>query len=223
MILYLDTKKLCKFLSDKNPDEYYYVLISDNVLSDGKFDNVSSMPLLTPPPKVIRHFYNNGLTDEYQASYLAYLGSNIEASMNIATIVKAALVDDYKLILVNSPSEKTSCYMRLLADYIETSFMIKVYSYKDYKKNRVEAERPYTKEEKEVSMKRLLSLCKHIEDEGQNAEIIMHPELYVKNLKKLKKKELRKYCNLKNIALYGDEPKDKDAMISKIMKRISIY
>ena len=223
MILYLDSKKLCKFLADKNPDEYYYVLISDNVLSDGKYDNVSSMPLLTPPPKVIREFYNNGLTNEYQSLYLSYLGSNVEASMNIATIVKAAVVDGYKLILVNSPAEKTSCYMRLLADYIETSFLLKVYSFKEYKKNQIKAETPYTEEEKEASMKRLMSLCKHIEDEGQNIDIILHPEIFVKNLNKLKKKELRKYCNLKNIALYGNEPKDKEAMISKIMKRISIY
>lgn len=223
MILYLDSKKLCKFLTDKNPDEYYYVLISDNVVSDGKYDNVSVMPLLTPPPKVIREFYNNGLTDNYQSLYLSYLGSNVEASMNIATIIKAAIIDGYKIVLINSPAEKTSCYMRLLADYIESCFLIKVYSYKEYKKNQVKAESPYTNEELLKATQRLLSLCKHIEDEGQNAEIILHPEKFVKNLNKLKKKELRKYCNMKNIALYGDEGKDKEAMISKIMKRISIY
>ena len=63
MILYLDTKKLCKFLADKNPRDYYFVVISDLVSTDQKYDNISYLSNLVPTPSALRKFYTDGIQE----------------------------------------------------------------------------------------------------------------------------------------------------------------
>lgn len=222
MILYLDTKKLCKFLADKNPRDYYFVVISDLVSTDQKYDNISYLSNLVPTPSALRKFYTNGIDDDYRGAYLSMINKP-DNIMSIAIIINAAINRNLNIVLVNAPREKNLCYMELLADFIESSFKLPVYSWKDYKKDKKIAYLEYTEEQKKFANVVLKKLCKTLkEKEGRNIDVILHPEEYMKMLNKLKKKELRNYCSIHHIPLWGKEHKDKDKMILKIMKRISI-
>ena len=98
MILYLDTKKLCKFLADKNPRDYYFVVISDLVSTDQKYDNISYLSNLVPTPSALRKFYTDGITDEYRGAYLSMV-SKPDNITSLAIIVNAAINRNLNLIL----------------------------------------------------------------------------------------------------------------------------
>ena len=102
MLLYMNTKQLAKFLIDgkRNPDDYSFIVISDNIINEGKFKNVNMAQNLMPTPFVSSVFINDGFTEEYQREYFMWI-NRPENLTTIALIAKAVIKDKRDVILIS--------------------------------------------------------------------------------------------------------------------------
>lgn len=223
MLLHMDIKQLTKFLIDgqRNPDDYAFIVVSDNVYYEGKFKNVNIAPELMPSPYISGIFIDDGNTYEYQQAYYSWL-TKPENLARIALLVKAVIKDDKDIILVNSPAERAFKTLDMIGKFITNSYGVPTYSWKDIKKHPEVALRKMTKEELSICEEKFERNIEMIKRAGVNIEPIINPEFYEEGLKKMKKKELRKFCRVQNILLSDDEMDDKKAIIQKIMHRIQL-
>lgn len=222
MLFYMNTKQLAKFLIDgkRNPDDYSFIIISDDITTEGKFKNVNMAQHLMPTPRIASLFINDGFSDEYQGEYFMWI-NRPENLSTIALIIKAVIKDKRDVILINSPSESTFGVLDMIARYIEQIYKLPVYSWKTIKKH-PERIKELTDEEYKVCLGNFKDNINSLKKAGINIEPIVNPEYYLEGLKKMKKKELKRFCRDKSIFLTDDELDSKKLIIEKIMHRIQL-
>jgi hypothetical protein len=213
-IIRMDSKKFINdFITEVDQKDFQYILISDDITNDGRCDNVKAIKRLMPPPNVLREFVE-GNKKGYKKAYMNYLQDpNVEAF--IAIIVKAAILNDMKMVLICSMSEDEFSYIKYLCEYIDATFKMKTYSWKEYSKDPDKASKVKNKDE--VS-KILGKKFERMEKTGVDLSTSTDKDKYIKEFKKLGKKGMKKFAKSKNIKL--SEDLSKDEMAKKLVKKL---
>lgn len=210
----MDSKKFFKeLIPEVKHDEFQFILISDFIKTNNTFKNVKSIPRLMPPNRVMQDFVNDNMK-EYKKGYLKYLQNpNIEAFISI--IVKAAVVNDMKIVLLCSHSENEFKYLKMLTEYIEAVYKMQTYSFKDYMKDPEKVSKLKNKEE---ITKILGKKFEKMERSGVDLNTTIDKEDYVKQLIKLGKKGMQKLAKSRNIKI--DKDLGKKEMAKKLAKKL---
>lgn len=215
VIIRVDSKKLLKeFLPEVNQADYQFMLISENITTNGEFENVIAMKRLIPPPHVAASFVNDGFKT-YKKAYLHYLQKDdIEALLSI--IVKGVMVNDLKIVMVCSKTEDELKYLKLICEYIEEVYGLKTYTAEEYLKN---PEKALKVKNRDDIMRILHRKFQKMQESNVEINKDYSKDKLLKGLKKLGKKELRKFAESRNIKL--KDGLDKEKMIKKIMKKLT--
>jgi hypothetical protein len=219
VIITMDSEKfLKKFLpATDNTDGYQFILISEDIKIrdlEGKKKNIMSFPTLIPTPPVI-NLYVNGETKSYKKAYLNQL-QEPEVEAFITVLVKAAVINDFKVVLLCSTSEAERGYIELLSEYIEAAYQLKTYSWKKFNEDQEKACKIKNKDE---IVKILGRKFEKMERLGVSLNLGVDTDKIKKKLGKLGKKELRKLAKTGKIKV--DKEMDKKTLIKKILKKAS--
>lgn len=204
---------LDKFIKEFDYKDYRFLLISDDIKSkDHK--NVYPLRSLLPTTDAISEFISNGYTEKYIKRYVKYLQTP-KIALLIATIVRMVVAENRKVILMCSDHENEYKYLKVLSEFIESSYGIDVYSYKKYSKD------PESCENKKFKKKFIKQLDEHIEQLSEAAEADKETNKggnIKKRLELASKSELKAYCKENSIKVKKDDSK-KD-IIKRIMKAL---
>lgn len=210
-IIKLDSKDfLDDFIKRFNYKKYNFLLVSQDIKTKKKYDNVYATPSLIPPPNLIGGLLRDGDVDKYEKKYLKYL-SNPKVDSLITVLVKLATVDNSNVVLLCSKEEDKCGYLDILGDYIEATYGAKVFSYKKYKKNPDKCDSVGKNKKKIVK-----TLTKKMKEIDTSAEPTINKSDIKDRLKQLKRKELIEFAKSKGLKLKKDL--DKKEMINKIIK-----
>lgn len=215
VIIKMDSKKFIKkFLEEQNPNEFQFILISENITTRDEFKNVKSLPRLLPPPPVAAELVNKDMKT-FKKLYLDYIKiPEIEALISI--MVQAAVVNDLKLVLLCSQSESEYEYIDAICDYIEAVYGLETYSYKEYKSDPEKAGKVKNKEELVTLLNKKFKKMEQNKtriDEKPNAKALK------KELKEFGRKDLLKLAKSKKVKVKKDA--DKKDIIKKIVKKLT--
>jgi len=203
-----------KFLREYNPDDFQFLLISEDITTSGEHKNVMSIKALIPPINIASIYVNEGMTKEYKKKYLEFLKKdNIKALVTI--IVNAAVIHNNNIVLLCSKSEDEFGYLDMLCEFIEAEYKMKTYTFKKFHKD---PERALQIDNKEKVSNIVFKQMEKLKESGINLDSKVDPEKVKKKLKKLDKDELIKYCKHKGIKVDPEMPRKK--IIKKIMKRL---
>lgn len=213
-IIRMDSKKLInKFIKEVDPKDYQYVLVSEFITTRNEFKNVKAIPRLMPPPSALGEFAD-GNEKGYKKAYLKYLQQpNIDSLVGI--IVKAALVNDMKMVLLCSKSEDEFKYLQYLCEYIEAVYKMKTYTSKEFLKDPEKLNKIKNKNEVAKVIDKKFDV---MQKSGMDLDTENNKEKYIKEVKKLGRKGMKKLAKSKNIKLKDDM--SKDDMAKKIVKKL---
>jgi hypothetical protein len=214
VVIRMDSKKFLKdFRKEVDTSEYQYVLISELIKTRGEHKNVQAIQRLIPPPAIISE-YINGDKQSYKKAYLKYLQTpDIDAMVTI--IVKAAIQNDMKIVLLCSRSEDEFAYLKHLSEYMEAVYKLKTFTYKDYTKDPEKASKIKNKDEiNKIVSKKLERMGK----DGVDLNTVNNKDRYIKELKKLGKKGMKKLAKSRGIKIKDDL--EKDEMAKKLAKKL---
>lgn len=214
-IIRMNSKTWAKdFINEQDPDQFQFVLISQNITTSEKFGNVKAIPRLIPPPQIASLKINQD-DRAYKTAFLNFIQHpTIEPFISI--IVQGAVVNNLNLVLLCSKTESDFEYIDMICEYIEEVYQIPTYSYKKFKKNPEKAA-----VFKDVdSVKRILAKkMEAIKLAEADLETNVDKEKVLKQLKKMKPKELRKYAKMRNIKV--DKEMTPKELIKKITKKLA--
>ena len=212
-IIKMNSKEfLDDFLKKFNYKKYNFLLVSQDIKTQKKYDNVYATPSLIPPPNVISELLSSVSANKYEKKYVNYL-SNPKVDSLITVLVKLATVDNSNVVLLCSKDEDEYGYLDILGDYITAVYGAKVFSYKKYKKNPKDCD-SVGKNKKKI-IKVLKNKLNNIETD---AEATIDKSEIKERLKQLKRKELVDFAKSKGLKLKSSM--DKSDMIKKIMKSL---
>lgn len=214
VIIRMDSKELMKdflpFIDDHK--DFQFITISENVTTSGKHENVKSIPRLIPPQEAVNEFIE-GNKKRYKQLYFNYLSNqSIEAFIYI--IVKAAVENNLRIVLLCSEFESEFNYLKQICQHIEEVFQLKTHTLKSYMKDPKKAEKISNLDEvKEI----LNAKFKKLENSGISLDTKKDDKDLAKELKKLKRKELKKIAKKNKVKIKKDMGK-KD-IIKKLIKK----
>lgn len=166
-----------------------------------------------PPPQILGEYVNDN-EKAYKKSYLNYLQHpSIEAM--IAIIVKAAVENDMKIVLMCSRSEDEFNYLKYICEYIEAVFKLKTYTGKEYMKDMEKANKIKGKDE---IMKVLSKKFENMQKAGADLSTTQDKDKYIKELKKMGKKAMKKLAKSRDIKL--KDGLGKEEMAKKLAKKL---
>lgn len=214
-IIRMESKKFIKdFMPEFNHKEYQFILVSEFITTRNEFKNVKAMPKLMPPPNIIKAFIE-GDKKGYQKAYLQYLQiPNVEALLSI--IIKAAIVNDMKIVLMCSQSENEFGYLKYICEYIEAVYKMKTFTLKEFSKDPEKASKVKNKDE---VMKILGKKFERMEKTGVDLTTKTDKEKYVKELKKMGRKGMKKLAKKKGIKI-DDGDLTKEEFAKKLAKKL---
>ena len=213
IIILRSDKFLDSFVEKFNYKNFNFVLISSDIKTKRKYKNVYPLKALIPPSKALSCMMNGNDEHEYKIKYFKHLAKPT-VEIYLTTIVKLAVIENTNVVLMCSKHEDEFKYMDLIKDYLESIYKVKVYSYKEFKKNPEKCDsgkKKYDKIEKILSMK--IEQAAHCEEPFE-----IEPSFVLAKLDKMKHKEL-----VKTAKMYGckvDKDMTNKALIKKIKKKL---
>lgn len=213
VIIKMDSKEfLDDFVKEFNYKKYNFLLVSQDIKTKKTYDNVYAIPSLIPPPNVIAKLINSGKASDYEKKYVQYLSAPKQDAL-ITVLVKLAVVENSNVVLLCSKDEDKYCYLDILANYIESIYGAKVYSYKKYKKNPKKCDSAGDRKKKIVKV-----LRKKMKNIDTSAEPTVDKSELKDRLGQLKTKELISFAKDKGLKLKKDMSKKE--MIKKIINTL---
>lgn len=202
---------LDKFIKEFDYKDYRFLLISDDIKTKGH-KNVFPLNSLLPTTDAISEFITYGYTEKYVKKYVNYLQTP-KIALLIATIVRMAVTEERKVVLMCSDNENEYKYLKILSDFIEANYDIQVYNYKKYSKNPEKCEKIKTKKKYAKKLDKLIDeLAKKAEaDKASDPSVSLK-----KRLKSADKSMLKAYCKEHSIKYKKDDSK-KD-LVKRILK-----
>jgi len=210
-IIKMNSTEFFDFVDRYDYREFNFLLISKDITTTGKYNNVFKLDSLIPAPNIVSEFITNGYSKKYKKKYLKYL-SNEKVDLIIATIVKLAVVENTDVVLLCSDNETQYNYLDLISEYLEKEYCCKACSYKKFRKNRKETNHSKNKQ------KIIDCLNDHLKEHGAPDTMIVDKKEFKKNLKELSRSELIKYCDDTHIKY--KEKWDKKRIIESIMNTV---
>jgi hypothetical protein len=211
----MNSEKLLEFLKVYRDEDFQFILISQDITTVGRYKNVMSIKALLPPPNVIASWINDGEKSKYKEKYFNYL-RNPEVE-SLVTIMIKAVIDGMNIVIICSKSEDDMKYLKMLAEFIEEEYKLKVLTFKEFDKNPALTVEIKNKEEVEAI---LIDKLEYIREEigGSSITPNINQDKIEKKLKELDKYELIKYCHHHGIK--ADEDTSKKKIIKKILNKI---
>lgn len=219
MIIQLEGKDFfTKFIDNEIYTDYQFLLISTDIETSGEHKNVMKMKELIPNGYIMEHFMS-GEKKQYAAEYESFLRRDGIRAL-ITVMMKTVIQNKFKVILLCSEEEKEYKYIKMIRKFIEEEYDFPTYTYKKYCKCREEGGF------KEV--KNLDKITKQVNKEierinklniavgGADAQKM---EKAKKQLEKMSKKDMKKFCKAKGFKKYKDL--DEKELRKYIMKQIS--
>jgi len=212
-IIKMNSKEfLDDFLKNFNYKKYNFLLVSQDIKTEKKYDNVYATPSLIPPPNVVSELLGSGNASKYEKKYVNYL-SNPKVESLITVLVKLATVENSNVVLLCSKDEDEYGYLDILGDYITAIYGAKVFSYKKYKKNPKKCNSVGDNKKKIIKV-----LKKKLNDIDTDAEATIDKSEIKERLKQLKKSELIEFAKSKGLKL--KKSMEKSDMVKKIIKTL---
>lgn len=132
-LITMDSKKFIKeFCKEYNPHDFQIILVSKDITSKGKYDNVYVAKDLFPTKQVLASRINAG-TEEFKFNYVKQLNTK-EAQLVLLTIVKSIMKKNMNILLLCSETEDDYEFLEVISDYMETKFKLPSYTMKSLKK-----------------------------------------------------------------------------------------
>lgn len=212
-IIATNTKKFIKDLcKDYNPHNFQLVLVSKDITTEGRYDNVYAATELMPSKEAFNARINAGEFD-FNSKYVAQLKENPDTVACLATIVKSVVNHKKNIILLCSDTEYEYGYLDTLAHYLEKVFKISVYSVQNLKKKGDKLLKKSPKNEEEIEK----NLLKVIDDLKSNTvdKKSKSKNKTLKEYTKLVTKECKKKYLYKMLTKFSDFDEDKDACSKK--------
>ncbi|MDD3172230.1 MAG: hypothetical protein PHF63_00950 [Herbinix sp.] len=206
-------KKFCQKEDPSKLKQFQFILISENIRTEGRYKNLDAAKALLPPPHILHEFVENGYSKEYKEKYTEYLNS-VELQPIIWAIVKM-LIGNNNVVLMCSEDEMEYKYLKLILKYLKKKYFIEGYSYKEFK----DTNKPNSIVDPKKTLRVVYKVYHTLETKGD-------PTMYATpNLKKIKKKlsalshkDIKKMAKKKGIKKYDEL--DKDELVDKIMSRL---
>jgi len=180
---------IADFLKEFNPDDFQFILISENITTKRRYKNVMPIKALIPPPNVAQIFINDGMCKSYESKYFDYLKKkDVEA---LITIIAKSALSGMNLVLICSKSEDDFKYLKIICQFIEEEYRLKTYTLKRFMNDPRKASK--IKNDREVTsilMKKMEKLHENVSEINPN----INEDSFIKKLKKFSKKELTSYC-----------------------------
>lgn len=203
---------LKSFINTYNYENYNFILVSSDITTSHKFKNVFRIKQLLPPTKAISCKLNGNDNDEYYKKYVKHL-MRPDIEIYMTTIAKLVIGEDSNVVIMCSKDEDDSIgYLKILKDYFEEIYKLKVYTYKKYKKDKD----PNSAVNKKKTLKIIAKKLKIAAENGTEANIDM--EEFVGRLKHMKKKTVYEFAKSRGIKV--NKNMDKSEIIKKIMKKL---
>lgn len=196
-IITMNSKEFIKdFVSRYDTRKFQYVLVSDDIRTNGKKDNVYALGALIPPPDIVSIYVNKGICDKYKQKYFEYLSE--EKVENLLTImVKLCAIDNTDVIILCSDDETKYKYMEMISEYMETIYHIKVFKYKKIKKDLYDHD---SIKESKKTMKVLKKKLPRIKNVNKKSD----EDLVIEYLSAFTTKELKTICKKQGIKVKKD-------------------
>jgi hypothetical protein len=180
-VIRIDSEQfISKFLKHFSPNEFQFLLISENITTNKKYKNVMSVRSLIPPPNIISGYIDDGFTKSYQNKYFDFLKKDENNSL-VSIIVKAAL-SNMNIVLLCSKSEDEFKYLKMICEFIEKKYRLKTYNLKKFLKNPSKACKIENKDE-------IIGILMKSMDKIREKDIEINHQIdkdkYIKRLKKL--------------------------------------
>lgn len=200
------------FVKKFDHNKFNFILISSDIRTKHKYKNVFAIKQLLPPTKALAYMLNGNDKETYHKKYIQYLAKpNIE--IFLTTIAKLAVVEDSNVVLVCSENEGEMKYLNVIKKYLEEIYAVKVFKYKEFKKNPKKCESTINKK------KTVKIIGKKIDATASaNVKIDLDPEDVKARLKHMDKDAVVRFA--KDLGIKVKKDMSKGDIIKKIKKHI---
>lgn len=213
MMFWMDSKVFQNvfLVNEKDQDilKAQYVLVSTRIRKREHRDNiVTASSLLFPDANVC-----TAITDsDFRERYLNQCHSNRPF---IATLIKGSIEEKYNIIFLCTKKENKMKYLQYFSDYVFLEFGYPVYEYKLYANGAL----PLRSYNKEKVIKKCNKILKEAKDINYQKEILTDDgrKRIIKDFKNMKKSDLRKNLEKRNLYQEGMSKKDMIDMIETFL------
>lgn len=202
---------LKRFCEKEDVTKFNFLVISEDIKTKSKFDNVYALKRLIPPPNIVSVFVDKGFCKKYKGMYLDYL-SIPENEILLTSLVKCAVVDNTNVVLICSEHEKQYMYLEMICEYLENIYKVNTVTYKQYKKHPGDCNSDINRKEVDYILKVKIKSAKIAVDDS----ITIDSKMFKEKLKDCSRKELLKFCKVNDIKFKKDD--DKPQLIKRILK-----
>lgn len=176
-------KKFCK---DNNPHNFDIILVSKDITTEGRYDNVYLAEELYPSKSAFNARINAGEYD-FTSKFITQLKENPNSIACLVSMVKSVL-NKRNLVLICSEQEESYGILEIIAKHIEDTFKLPVYSAKDLQKKGEKLLNKTPKNE-DVIKKKVLKAIDELKENNSHQKSIKE---FKKLIDKMKKKRLYK-------------------------------
>lgn len=134
MILMKSSEFIKDFCGKYDHTKFNVILVSNDIKTKGKHSNIYKATSLLPPTNAVSSYLNGNDKKSYYNKYFKHLACAQNDGI-ITTLVKLVTVDNTDVILLCTDDEAELKYFKPLKIYLEKVYNIKVFKFKDYKKN----------------------------------------------------------------------------------------
>lgn len=212
IILMKTSEFINEFCGKYNHRNFNFLLISNDVKTKGKYNNVTQLRSLLPPTNAVSAYLNGSDKQAYHQKYYKHLASAQNDSI-LTTVVKLAAIDDTNIVFLCTDDEAEIKYLKPLQTYIETVFYVKVCKFKEYRQNEKKCECNINPKK---TNKALAYKFKVLQEKNVGVPSI-RAHIYPK-LQEMKTKQLIKFAESKGIYVKKDISREK--LLKKIDKEL---
>lgn len=219
VIVRMNSKKfLKKFIEDKNVilSDFNYVLISEEINTNGTHKNVVRARSLVPRTAEIGHRIN-GEIQKYYDGYMSYLASP-EPLHLLLTMVVGVVKSDLNVVLLCSQSEDDNQYLQIIDEFLTKNFGLRAFTYDEYKEGISEKDVVPDIVRTKKAIQSAVEYLKKAESENKKLQDKKDKEKAKAQLKDMKRKELKEICEEYGIKYKKDD--EKKDIIKKILKEM---
>lgn len=219
-IIEINSKELLKkFVKTEKIGDYQYLIISEQIKTNKKRDDVVNAEALIPEPKVISKIISQDV-DRYTELYLDQL-QRVNPLRVLCAITKASL-DGMNILLISSHEEDSNyMYVSIIRSFLENKFRIKTCDYKEYCKDRDACTHIDNASEVIATLDNITERINDVMAETQKNKARLEDEEFIEAIKEMKRSEIKDVCKKYGIKIKGMKDMTKKQIARKMLKLIS--
>ena len=213
MMFWMDSKVFQNvfLVNEKDQDilKAQYVLVSTRIRRREHRDNIVIANAILFPNS---HVCSSLTDDDFRERYLNQCNSN---KPFLATLIKGSIEEGYHIIFLCTKKENKMKYLQYLSDFVFLEFGYPIYEYKLYANGAL----PLRSYNKDKIIKKCNKILKEAKDHNYEKEIQTKDgrKRIIKDFKSMKKSDLRKNLEKRNLYQEGMSKKDMIEMIETFL------